>query len=184
MLDWLHLSTENTTMKTRLSFVVALMLTASIAWASANILGSDITLGTGNFAVPNAPTDGWQLGYPGSLGGIQVTLTDVRDGSVGDGLDAVSAFNAYAWCYKASTIQTDGGGGWARFAALDVQAREGDGGTGALTTGNPAALTGVAVIPTGINGVDCSRIDYTLGYQNTGWDAGPLVTRITVTELN
>lgn len=168
----------------RFSLIAALMLTASIAWAAAAVLGSDISLGSGNFAVPSNPTDGWALNYPGQLGGMQVTLSDVRDGSVGDALDAVTAFNAYAWCYNTTTVQTDGGGGWARMSQLDVQAREADGGTGVLSTGNPAALSGTVALPVGVNGTNCSRIDYTLGYQNTSWDAGVLVTRITVTELN
>ena len=158
----------------RFALSAVLALTATLALAGNSYLGTLTSpASTGGVSVPDAPTDGFALKHPRELKGFVVTVADVRDGSVGDGLDAILTVDTYAWCYNARNAAPDGGGGWARMAALDVSLRITDGGTGAGTAGVPSSQSGLTAALPGVSpGIDCTRIYYTTGGLNLPWDGG------------
>lgn len=163
----------------KLPLIVIMLFTVGLAWAGGSLLGSNIGTGT----APSSSTAGYALKAAGyTPKGITVTVSDVRDGSVGDALDSVLTVDAYAWCYNASTVGSASTGGaesgWSRMPSLDLSMRVSDAGTGVASTGYHAGLSSTATISTGI---DCSRIYYTTGNVNLSYDAGTLVHRVTVT---
>jgi hypothetical protein len=163
--------------------VLSVVLVSSLAWASAALLGSTVSNGNSVIPVPSGASAGFPLVNPGSITAFNVTIADVRDGSVGDTLDSVLAATAFAWCLPGTfNLQEDGGAGWARMPELDLQMRITDAGTGVGGTGEHAALNGTARASTvgGNTGVNCSRIAYTAGSVNASWDGGSLVYRLSV----
>lgn len=159
--------------------VLALIAISSLALADYKVLGTYNTTGVGTG--PSGSTAGLAIpGDPSMTRRLQVIVSDVRDGSVGDGLDVVSVAREEAWCYSSSPAP-DGGGSWVRAPEMDIYLDAGAV-SGVLATGAQYGLAG-SVQTT--NGIPCARIYYNTATLNLAWDAGTgLVHQVTVFSHN
>lgn len=72
-----------------------------------------------------APSGASQTGASAAIAngwkGVGVAIYDVRDGGNYDNNLIFSQVRAWAWVYNSTYLAPDGGNGWVRFPALDVQ---------------------------------------------------------------
>lgn len=118
-----------------------------------------------------ALTNGWR--------GVNVGIFDSRDGSVLD-IDPINtAVRGYAWVYSAAAVQQDGGGGWLRFSALDVQ---GIADAGGIATAGTEGVEGqwMQALPNVTGGLIDYKLYYTTGTSVGSADGGTPVHKVTI----
>jgi hypothetical protein len=161
-------------MKTYLPKFVLVVGLLSVAAIAANATaGSQNNTGT-TAAEPTLSTQGIALvGDTSATKRVTLVATDVRDGSVGDGLDELSVLQAQAYCYNPDRAR------WTRQPDLDF-ALDGGAISGVAGDGSPAGVTGSVTV----NNLPCSRIYYRTTGVNLAFDAGALVHQLTVIQQN
>lgn len=111
--------------------------------------------------------------------GVNVGIFDQRDGSVTD-IDPINtAVRGYAWIYSAAAVQSDGGGGWLRFPALDVVGIADAGGIAAAGTEGVEGQW-MQALPNVTGGLIDYRLYYTTGGSVGSADGGSPTHKVTI----
>lgn len=167
---------------TRLAF----MLMVAVAISSIAIAAdSTYTLTSATSSTPpNGVSQAGALPITNGFRGVSVSIYDRRDGSVTDNDLIQTVPQGFAWISTPadSGVQPDGGGGWLRFPALDVNGIADAGGRAAIDVWGVQGQTMEAAPPV-TNGLVGRNLYYTTGTSVVGADGGLPAHFVTITTL-